>query len=167
MLRFRLVNRALRHRSDSRKTENMDWKQMFRSPRFGEIAGVFLLGLAVLSAISIATYHPDDPSFFFRGGGREHPANAIGTFGATLSAASFQVVGLGAFLLPVLLLLLAWDSFRRRGLEVTWFKAAGYAGLLVSVSALFSLSFGAFGAFRGGPSLPAGGWLGGAADGLL
>src|SRR5437867_4919232 len=113
MLRFRLVNRALRHRSDSRKTENMDWKQMFRSPRFGELAGVFLAGLAVLSAISIATYHADDPSFFFRGVGQGPPANAIGTFGATLSAASFQVIGLGSFLFPFVLLLLAWDSFRR------------------------------------------------------
>ena len=52
-------------------------------------------------------------------------------------------------------------------MEVTWFKAAGYAGLLVSVSALLSLSFGVFRAFRGGPDLPAGGWLGGATYGLL
>src|SRR5881296_2949727 len=126
----------------------MDWKQIFRSPRFGEIAGVFLAGMAILSAVSIATYSPDDPSFFFRGGGHGGPANAIGTFGATLSAAAFQLIGLGAFLVPVVLMLLAWDSFRRRGLEVTWFKGAGYAGLLVSVSALLSLSFGAFRGFR-------------------
>src|SRR5215813_8519031 len=145
----------------------MDWKKTLRSPRFGEVAGVFLAGLAVLSAIAVATYHPDDPSFFFQGGGPARPSNAIGTFGATLSAAAFQTFGLGAFLMPLVLGLLAYDAFRRRGVEITGLKASGLAGLVVCVSALLTLTFGVFAGYRGGPDLPAGGWLGGGAYGVL
>src|SRR5262245_25616985 len=145
----------------------MDWKKTLRSPRFGEVAGVFLAGLAVLSAIAVATYHPNDPSFFFRGGGSASPENAIGTFGATLSAGAFQTLGLGAWLVPLVLALLAYDAFRRRGVEVTGLKASGHVGLVICVSALLSLTFGVFHGFRGGPDLQAGGWLGGSTYGVL
>src|SRR5262245_36770454 len=145
----------------------MDWKKTLRSPRFGEVAGVFLAGLAVLSAIAVATYHPNDPSFFFRAAGAAHPENAIGTVGATLSAAAYQTFGIGAFLVPLVLALLAYDAFRRRGVEVTGLKASGYVGLVICVSALLSLTFGVFPGFRGGPDLQAGGWLGGSTYGAL
>ena len=145
----------------------MDWKKTLRSPRFGEIAGVFLAGLAVLSAIAVLTYHPNDPSFFLRGGGTARPENAIGTFGATLSAAAYQTFGIGAILVPLVLALLAYDAFRRRGVEVTGLKASGYVGLVICVSALLSLTFGVFHGFRGGPDLQGGGWIGGSTYGAL
>lgn len=139
----------------------MEWRSIVRSPRFSEVAGLFLAGLAVLSAIGVATHHPDDPSFFFRGGGHTRPENAVGTVGATLSAALLQVLGLGAFVFPVILALLAWETLRGRRIDASGLRAAGYGGLLLFVSALFALSFGTFANFRGGPDLPAGGWLGG------
>ena len=145
----------------------MEWNKILRSPRFGEVAGVFLAGFALLATIAVLTYHPDDPSFFRVGGTHTGVHNAAGSVGANLGSAAFQLVGLGAFLLPVLLVLLAWSSFARRGLEVAWARIVGYAVLLVCAASLFSLSLGAIPGFRGGPDLQAGGWLGGATSALL
>ncbi len=52
-------------------------------------------------------------------------------------------------------------------MDAAGFRAAGHGGFLLFVSALFSLSFGTFEGFRGGPPLPAGGWLGGTLYGFL
>ena len=145
----------------------MEWKKVLRSPRFGEIAGVFLAGLGLLSAIAIVTYHPDDPSFFRVGRGGASIENAAGTVGANLSCAAFQLVGLGAYLVPVLIGLLSWGAFTRRGLDIVWARLVGYSVLLTCTAALFSLSLGAFHDFKGGPELPAGGWLGGALSRFL
>jgi S-DNA-T family DNA segregation ATPase FtsK/SpoIIIE len=145
----------------------MEWKKILRSPRFGEIAGVFLGGLAILSLLAIFSYHPDDPSFFRLGGRSSTTENWVGSVGANLAAAAFQLVGLGAFLLPVLLALLCWSAFARRGFDVAWTRLAGSALFLASSSGLFSLILGAYRGFRGGPDLPAGGWIGGSVSGLL
>src|SRR5438552_15192930 len=138
----------------------MEWKKVLRSRRFGEIAGVFLAGLGLLSAIAIVTYHPDDPSFFRVGRGGASIENAAGTVGANLSCAAFQLVGLGAYLVPILFGLLAWGAFARRGLDVAWARLVGYTVLLTCTSALFALSLGALQNFRGRSPLPSRAWLG-------
>ena len=58
------------------------------SRRVSEFVGVALFGGALLLLISLATYNPADPAWFFTVGGPEPPANFVGQVGAFLSEGS-------------------------------------------------------------------------------
>jgi S-DNA-T family DNA segregation ATPase FtsK/SpoIIIE len=109
-----------------------------------EALGVLLILVGVLTALSLLSFDPRDPNLFSvtAGGEAASPNNWIGGFGASLSAALYALVGLGAWGVPVLLLLWGWRMFSQRPVENPATKATGFALLFVSIPALLSLGLG-------------------------
>src|SRR2546426_12682225 len=83
-----------------------------RNTRVNEIIAIGLIALALLLGLCLASYNPNAPSWNAAGETGVH--NWIGAVGATVAAASFQFIGLAAYLLPFLFLAAAWRRFRLR-----------------------------------------------------
>jgi S-DNA-T family DNA segregation ATPase FtsK/SpoIIIE len=131
------------------------------SRRLSEVVGVALFGAALIWVVSLATYVPTDPVWFFSSGLEHPPANFAGRVGAFLAELSFQLFGYAAYLVPALLVLVGWHYFWCRRLEAAGTKATGAALLIVCISAFLSLVLGTLEisgrAFRAGGY--AGEWL--------
>ena len=63
------------------------------------------MALAVLLALSLFSYNPDDPSFNNQFSEPQKTANLAGVAGSYLSDLFFQIFGLTAFLWPFVLIL--------------------------------------------------------------
>jgi S-DNA-T family DNA segregation ATPase FtsK/SpoIIIE len=122
-----------------------------------EIAGIILLFLVVLTMVSLMTYSPSDPSIH-HAGAVGSPENFFGLLGAYMAGALIGLFGLGAFWIPVLLLIgcmqFFWEQPRRR------MATTAGGGLLLTVAtgsllAVYSTAYEIFGA-----SYSAGGMLG-------
>ena len=108
-------------------------------PRLNEGVGIVFLGLAVAVALSLASYHPEDPSWN-TAAAVVKPSNLIGRWGAHVADALLQIAGLGAFTLPILLFLLAWKWLRSEAIEAQYAKFSGASMLVTGVCTAFSLS---------------------------
>jgi S-DNA-T family DNA segregation ATPase FtsK/SpoIIIE len=114
-----------------------------RSKRGAELLGLLAFAVALMLLIALATFSPRDPAPFFKAGGEGSARNFIGPFGAFLAELLVrQLFGLAAHLLPLVLGLLGWKLFWFRPIEAPYTKAVGILLLLLSLTALFSLSFG-------------------------
>ena len=63
------------------------------SRRVSEFFGVAVFALALIWLISLATYEPTDPVWFFSAGSGAAPVNFAGRVGAFLAELSFQLFG--------------------------------------------------------------------------
>ena len=73
-----------------------------------EVAGIILIGFSIFLSCCLFTYYPDDPSFIT--GYSQIPEKIInlgGLVGAYVSSWLFQMLGLGAYIIPVSIFLLA------------------------------------------------------------
>ncbi len=128
------------------------------SRRVCEFVGVALFAAALIWVVSLASYDPSDPVWFFSTGAHAAPANFAGRVGAFLAELSFQLFGYGSYLIPAVLVVIGWHYFWCRALDAAATKASG-AGLLVAcVSAFLSLVFGNL--QLAGKSFRAGGYAG-------
>ena len=126
--------------------------------RLNELIGFLLLMAALLTALSLVSYSPLDPSLNTAGPAQSPPAqNWIGLAGAYFADALLQALGYVAFLLPVLLFALAWQRFRSEPVASPLAKTAGVLLLLLAITSLLGLTP-AVPAVRG--LMPAGGLLG-------
>jgi S-DNA-T family DNA segregation ATPase FtsK/SpoIIIE len=107
-----------------------------------EILGVILLAGAVLLALSLFSYNPDDPSFNNQLSDPQKATNLAGFIGAHLADIFFQVFGLVAFLWPLFFVLVALQLFLFSGIHFPAVKIASLVGLFISASALLSLAAG-------------------------
>jgi S-DNA-T family DNA segregation ATPase FtsK/SpoIIIE len=122
--------------------------------------------LALMLLIALATFDPRDPAPFFKAGGEGFSRNFIGPFGAFLAELLIrQLFGVAALLLPLVMGLLGWKLFWCRPIEAPYTKAVGIGILLLSLTALFALSFGTV-VFEGEP-VRAGGAAGEILAGML
>ncbi len=124
--------------------------------RLNEVGGVVYLALGLATALSLISYHPEDPSWN-TATGSTHAINLIGRPGAVWADFTLQALGLAAFLLPVLFLLVAWRWVRCQTIESSPVKVLGAAILLASLCTAASLIPG-WTAFGG--TIPAGGTVG-------
>ena len=87
-----------------------------RSRPLNIFLGLTLALVSLLLLLSLASYHPSDPSWSTASGeaGAHAARNWIGLFGAWLSDLLLQAVGLTAFLLPLWLGGLGWTWMRSR-----------------------------------------------------
>jgi len=108
-----------------------------RNTRRNEIIAILLLALGVVLSLCLFSFNPDDPSW--NAAGNAGTRNWIGPFGANISAALFQSVGLAAGLLPLVLLAAAWRRFRTRRLRAPLSRIIGLVMLLLGAAALFDL----------------------------
>ena len=122
-----------------------------------------LFAAALIWLISLATYDPNDPVWFFSTGTHDVPANFAGRVGAFLSELSYQIFGYASYLIPAAIAIAGWHYFWCRAIDAVYTKLIG-AGMLFSCGAAFlALTFGRVDMgrrpFRAGGYL--GEWLGG------
>ena len=126
--------------------------------------GVALFALALLWLVALASYNPSDPVWFFNTGS-DQPANFAGRIGAFLGELAFQLLGYGAYLIPLVLAVIGWHYFWCRVLDAAYTKIVGAGLLFCCVSSFLSLTFGNLQV--GGKDFRTGGYVGGALSSLL
>jgi len=111
------------------------------SRRFSEFVGVALFAAALIWIVSLASYEPADPVWFFSTGSNAAPANFAGRVGAFLAELSFQLFGYASYLVPASFVIIGWNYFWCRSLDAAGTKIAGAGMLFASSSAFLSLLF--------------------------
>lgn len=102
-----------------------------------EIAGVFLFFLVILTLLSLLSYSPADPSINnARAAGDIH--NLFGLFGAHLAGVLVGLFGLGAFWLPILLLLASLHFFGDHPGKAIVLTMSGGILLIIATGSLLS-----------------------------
>jgi S-DNA-T family DNA segregation ATPase FtsK/SpoIIIE len=123
-----------------------------------EILGIFLFFLVLFSLVSLLSFDPADPSVFTDAGG---PAeNLFGLMGAHVSGLILGLFGTGGFWTPFVLLMVCYQSFRRRGRDEMLALGGGAALLLIATGAFMALWRSQYPLF--GSDVPAGGLIGAA-----
>ncbi len=112
-----------------------------RSRAMNLFMGLVLALVSLLLFLSLATYHPVDPSFnTATDTALPHAVhNWIGLFGASLSDLMLQAMGVTAFLLPLWLGGLAWDWMRSRSGGSAWLRWMGCTLAVIFVPTVFGL----------------------------
>lgn len=100
-----------------------------------EIISILLLFLVVFTLVSLVTYSPADPSIHHaRSAGPVE--NFFGLFGAHLAGFLVGLFGLGAFWVPLLLLIACIDFFRKKSGRTAVYTGIGGLLLIVSTGAI-------------------------------
>jgi len=125
-------------------------------PRLNEILAFVFLVAGLIVFLALVSYHPLDRSWNTVSG-LAQPVNIIGPVGAWISDLLLQALGLAAYILPIMILLLGWKWVRSSDITAPWAKFIG--GVLWMVSTCTAL--GLLPAWRPiAGTLPAGGLLG-------
>jgi S-DNA-T family DNA segregation ATPase FtsK/SpoIIIE len=110
-------------------------------------------------------HSPADPVWFFNTGSGSGTANFAGRVGAFAAELSYQLLGYGAYLVPLVLAVIGWHYFWCHIVDAAYTKLTGAALLFSCVSSFLSLAFGALDI--SGKSFRAGGYVGDAVASLL
>jgi S-DNA-T family DNA segregation ATPase FtsK/SpoIIIE len=106
-----------------------------------EMAALLLLGLAVFFFLALGSHTPLDPQGFMAVGKATAVHNVAGKGGALLAAYFIWGLGLASFLLPVMLLGLAWQSHHEGLDNLGWPQSVSGLGVLLAASGLLSLGW--------------------------
>ncbi|MDH4265275.1 MAG: DNA translocase FtsK 4TM domain-containing protein, partial [Deltaproteobacteria bacterium] len=123
-----------------------------------EILGILLVAIAVLLAISLVSFNPDDPSFNHQPSEPQKATNLAGFVGAHLADIFLQTFGLTAFLWPLFFILFSLKLFLSSEISFPPAKIASLAGLIITASGLLSLGLGKMNIW--GAKIDSGGALG-------
>ena len=102
-----------------------------QSKRLNEVTGFLFLAAGILFLLSMASFHPRDPSWDTVAG-LVRTSNLIGPVGAHVADVFLQAFGLAAFLFPLLIFALGWKWIRSEAVEAPIIKLLGSAALVVS-----------------------------------
>jgi S-DNA-T family DNA segregation ATPase FtsK/SpoIIIE len=105
--------------------------------RLNEVAGFVFLSFGITALLSLVSYRAQDPSWNTASEAR--PLNLVGYPGAYFSDLLFQTFGIGAFLLPPIVFVLAWKWVRSEAVEAAWIKVGGNLMLVASLCGGVSL----------------------------
>jgi S-DNA-T family DNA segregation ATPase FtsK/SpoIIIE len=108
-----------------------------RFDRLNEAAGLVFLAAGLFVTLCLISYHPQDPSW--NSVGAAHAQNLTGIAGSYISDLCLQLLGFGAFGLPLLLWVMAWKWIRSEEIEAAWVKILGTVLLFLSISAALSI----------------------------
>ena len=108
-----------------------------------EIVGICLFFLVLFSAVSLLSYSPSDPSWS-TAAGTDDVHNLFGVIGAYFAGALIDLFGIGAFWIPLLLLISGRQFLRQRPTRAQMATALGGALLVVTTGALLALKQDAF-----------------------
>ncbi|MGA2212694.1 MAG: DNA translocase FtsK 4TM domain-containing protein [Bryobacteraceae bacterium] len=109
-----------------------------RFHRLNEAGGLVFLFTGLFVTLCLVSYHPQDPSWnSVTGAARAH--NLIGLAGSYTADLCFQLLGLSAFSMPVLLWVLAWSWMRSDAIPAAAVKVIGAGALFLSVSTALSI----------------------------
>lgn len=115
---------------------------------WNDVVAVILAAVAVLVFLCLVTSSTDDRSLISTGGGLPNTKNWIGVVGANIAAIFFSAFGWTAYLVPVLIGIIAWRVYNSDTLVPRAARAAGFIFFAVSLSGLIAL-FGGYGAIVG------------------
>ncbi|MDI6777375.1 MAG: DNA translocase FtsK 4TM domain-containing protein [Syntrophales bacterium] len=104
-----------------------------------EIKGVICLALALFLSLCLASYHPLDPSLTHYVAGDQQIHNLVGSVGSYTAASLFRLLGLAAFLLPIIFLIISFKYFLDSDFKVGAANITGLAALILSTSGLLVL----------------------------
>ncbi len=124
-------------------------------PRLNEAVAILFLIAGLFLFFGLVSYHPLDPSWNTVSAAAK-PVNLTGRVGAFFADFLLQTLGLGAYGVPGLILLLGWMWIRSAPIEAQWAKVLG-GGMFLAATCT------AFGFVNWQPitgSIPAGGLLG-------
>jgi len=124
--------------------------------RLNEVLAFLFLFLGLAIMLSLISYSAIDPSWN-TATSVDRPTNLMGRFGSHLSDVCFQLFGLSSFVIPALILLLAWKWMQSKPIDAAGIKVAGAVMFVLGACTSFSLAPGAR-AFSG--AIPAGGLFG-------
>jgi S-DNA-T family DNA segregation ATPase FtsK/SpoIIIE len=103
-----------------------------------EIVGILLFFLVILTLISLLSYSPTDPSIN-NATSAGHIHNFFGLFGAHLAGILIGLFGLGAFWIPILLLLTSIHFFGNHPLRAIILTIAGGIILVIATGSLLAI----------------------------
>ena len=101
------------------------------SERLNEVTGLLFLAAGLLLLLSMASFHPIDPSWDTVAGAA-HTRNLIGPVGAYIADLTLQSLGAAAFLLPLLIFALGWKWVRSEAIAAPGIKLFGSLTLVLS-----------------------------------
>jgi S-DNA-T family DNA segregation ATPase FtsK/SpoIIIE len=104
-----------------------------------ELAGICLFFLVVFTLISILSYSSEDPSIFHHTGGHTAVVNLFGVLGAQVGGFLIGLFGLGAFWVPVLLLLASLNFFGKNPIKAIVPIMGGGILLILATGGLFAV----------------------------
>ena len=128
------------------------------SRRVSEFVGVALFAASLIWIVSLASYEPTDPVWFFSTGSHAMPLNFAGRVGAFLAEISFQLFGYASYLIPIVMVVVGWNYFWCRKVDAPGTKITGATLLFACLSAFLSLAFSTLDV--AGKSFRAGGYSG-------
>jgi S-DNA-T family DNA segregation ATPase FtsK/SpoIIIE len=109
-----------------------------------QVVGILVATLGILGLLSMATFSPADPILFVEhSSSNSFPENAVGLIGATLAFSLLTIVGGGAYVVPLLLVVLGLSVLWGEKLRITAGSLLGSLLGVLSVSALLHLQFSA------------------------
>ena len=115
---------------------------------WNDVVAVILAAVAVLVFLCLITSSPDDRSLISTGNGLPSTRNWIGVVGANIAAVFLSAFGWTAYLIPILIALIAWRVFQSDTLVPRLSRVAGFVFFAISLSGLIAL-FGGYGAIVG------------------
>jgi DNA segregation ATPase FtsK/SpoIIIE, S-DNA-T family len=110
-----------------------------RHARLNEAVAFLFLIAGLFVFFGLVSYHPLDPSWNTVTGAAK-PVNLTGRIGAFFADLFLQTLGLGAYAVPVLILLLGWMWIRSEPIKAQWAKIFGAAMFLASTCAAFGFA---------------------------
>src|SRR5579863_1535380 len=110
-----------------------------RYPKLNGVVGVVFLYAGLFAFFSLVSYHPFDPSLN-TASAPSQPVNLTGLMGAYLADFCLQLLGLGAYAIPVLVLILGWMWIRSAPIESPLIKICGSLLLVSSLCAALGMS---------------------------
>jgi S-DNA-T family DNA segregation ATPase FtsK/SpoIIIE len=118
-----------------------------KSRRAREMSGLLLGLVSLISMLAVLSYDAEDATSFGQGtsGADGTVGNWVGVIGAEIAEWLLNLLGVGAFVLPLLTLVLSWRIFRISVRAVDWGRIAAIAGLFLTLSALCDMIFGSIG----------------------
>jgi len=132
-----------------------------KSRRAREAGGLLLCLVSLAAALAVLSYDASDTTSFGQGAAETDGTvrNWIGVVGAEIAEWLLNLLGVGAFVLPLLTLVLGWRIFRISARAIHWGRIAAMAGLFLTLAALCDLIFGSIG-YGGEAFDDAGGYIG-------
>ncbi|HEV7645218.1 MAG TPA: DNA translocase FtsK 4TM domain-containing protein [Pyrinomonadaceae bacterium] len=106
--------------------------------RQNEIVSILLLALGLLLFLCLITYNPNDPSS--NAASQEARSNFIGIIGSETAVRFLQTFGLIAYILPALIVLIAWQCFKSLSLRVSVMSVVAFLLFVLSLVGLMGLT---------------------------
>jgi S-DNA-T family DNA segregation ATPase FtsK/SpoIIIE len=106
---------------------------------FKEIRVVFMVLAVVLTLVSFLSFHPADPSLHHSVSAQIQVHNDFGLIGAYLSGFFFGLFGLGAFWIPVLMLIAGGHLLHQRLIRMLGYMGGGGLLLIIATGCLLAI----------------------------